>query len=165
MAVALSSRFKRVAESTLVFAACIGVLFLIFPHLSHKPQVHLKCRFTQSPSDTHPASHRGLVDQVEGRITSGEQDQAIANLDSGAASGGERNGGNVSGAIFQDKTGSISGLFLTVQHADFRGNDLRIATLNPDGQLDENRSEAFEYFEDQPDKRSYPVRYSCTKDQ
>ncbi|MEO7688662.1 MAG: hypothetical protein ABIS51_05200 [Sphingomonas sp.] len=127
-----------------------------------KPQVHLKCRFTQSLPVTNPAPHRGVVDQIEGRFENGPNDKGMAEFD-GVASGGERNGGRVSGTVFLDKVGSVSGLFLTVEHANFRGNDLRIATLNRDGRLDGNSSEAFQYFHDQPDKRSYPVRYNCTK--
>ena len=159
MAVASNPRFKRVAVNAFLVTAGIGLIFLLF---WNKPQVHLRCRFTQSLSATNPASHRGLVDQIEGHIGNGPDDKGMAEFD-GLASGGERSGGRVSGAVFLDKAGSVSGLFLTVEHADFRGNDLRIATLNRDGKLDANSSEAFQYFRDQLDKRSYPVRYSCTE--
>ena len=159
MAVASNSRFIRIAANALIVTACGGLAFLLF---RDKPQVHLKCRFTPSLPATNPAPHRGLVDQIEGHIGNGSNDKGNAEFD-GVASGGERNGGRVSGAVFVDKAGSVRGLFLTVEHADFRGNDLRIATLNRDGMLDENSSEAFQYFHDQPDKRSYPVRYNCTE--
>jgi len=159
MAVASNSRFIRIAVNALLLAAGISLIFLLF---WNKPQVQLRCRFTQSLPATNSAPHRGLVDQIEGHIGNGPNDKRMAEFD-GLASGGERNGGRVSGAVFLDKAGSVRGLFLTVEHADFRGNDLRIATLNRDGKLDENSSEAFQYFHDQLDKRSYPVRYNCTE--
>ena len=159
MTIASNSRFIRIAVNALLLSIGIGLIFLLF---REKPQVHLRCRFTPSLPATNPAPHRGLVDQIEGHIGNGPNDKSMAEFD-GVASGGERNGGRVSGAVFLDKAGSVRGFLLTVKHADFRENDLHIVTLNRDGQLDENSSEAFQYFRDQLDKRSYPVRYNCTE--
>lgn len=147
---------------SILFAwATVGLFaFLIFSGARAQP---LSCRFDLEQAESRSAPLRlPRIVLVQGTLT--RSSKGMADLDGFASwqQDGKQISLPISGWVFQAGDGSISGLSLRVDDIKYGSDAFSLATLSSSGQLDQNRSEAFLYQRDQPDKRAYPMHYSCT---
>lgn len=73
--------------------------------------------------------------------------------------------GPVQGSVFIDKSGQPNGLLLWISSSAFGSNELSVTTLDRDGILDFNSSEAFFHIGPNrgvADRLSYPVTMNCS---
>lgn len=154
-----------IAIGLLTFA----VLRYFFPSPAAPETAHLECSFVapkQSASVTIPYSQDriGRIDyeaDLTGKYVDG--DVILWHADGVATyQGGSQ---NLAGAIFLRPTNEVRGLGLYRDRYPHQSVDLRISTLNENGNLDWDEDSAFVYFENAPDKMAHQFDYSCAVNQ
>lgn len=68
----------------------------------------------------------------------------------------------LAGAVFLNLDNEVRGLGLYRDHYPHTRQDLRISTLNENGNLDWNEESAFVYFEDAPEKMAHAFDFDCS---
>lgn len=159
----MGRQLRRVLLAILVGA--VAIYFIIGPI---KTQAVVACDFINQPISSEPITP-STMDAVEAlHIEASTKDTTLDGMShyDGLAKwtvDGKEAQGAVSGVVWQAKNGAVEGLFLTIASSSLGQNELKIATLNSDGMLDTNRSNAF-LFSNHNDKRSHPVRFTCQSD-
>tara|TARA_B100000678_G_C18160661_1_gene482890 strand:- start:171 stop:686 length:516 start_codon:yes stop_codon:yes gene_type:complete len=158
----LSRFIIPIAIGLLTFAA----LRYLFPSSPAAETAHLECSFAapeQSALVTNPHSQDriGRIDyeaDLTGKYVDG--DLILWHADGVATyQGGSQ---NLAGAIFLRPTNEVRGFGLYRDRHPHQSDDLRISTLNENGNLDWDDESAFVYFENAPDKMAQQFDYSCT---
>lgn len=154
-----------IAIGLLTFA----VLRYLFPSPPTPETAHLECSFVapeQSASVTIPYSQDriGRIDYEADLIGKYVDGDVILWHADGVATyqGGSQ---NLAGAIFLRPTNEVRGLGLYRDRYPHQSVDLRISTLNENGNLDWDEDSAFVYFENAPDKMAHQFDYSCAVSQ
>jgi hypothetical protein len=150
-----------------LFGILVGAVALYLIVGPIKPQDVVACDFVNQPGPSAPSTafSRDPIGAVHVEAsTRATTVDGMSQYDGLAKwkTGGKEAQGAVSGVIWQAKNGAVEGLFLTISSPSL-SQELKIATLNRDGMLDTNRSNAF-LFTDRNDKASHPVSFTCQSD-
>ena len=157
---------KRFLAPVAIGVAVFAVLQFFNPLNPSGETAQLNCVFeTSSPDDLLPVPYSRVVirrvDYTAELTGKSVHDEVVLWHGRGTASFAGQSQ-QLAGAVFLNPDGEVRGLSLYRDHYPHTRQDLRITTLNENGNLDWNEESAFVYFEDAPEKLAHAFDFQCT---
>jgi hypothetical protein len=127
------------------------------------PTTPLHCAFTGTASTAAIHKNWPRDFSLDGRLRLDRDDKAMGHYEGTASweKDGKKGTAPAAGIVFLDKRMAVSGLALFIGAKADISQGLEITTLNAEGMLDSNSTQAF-LSGDRSDKLGHPVRYACS---